>query len=1064
MIIVFENLDIVDYLDQDLFGSEDEELNCEYLERNDGFLEISQPEAKSDSERIRKTGPDSDSEEASAAENDVEFDAEDIRDLEQQLAEICQPCNDHETECEKKLPKVSLEILQQWFPEYEPEKTLRVSKLSPVKHSYLRDSLKRIRKKSKLKNTAAVGISCYEEPRSPEPAEIEDSTLGSVVPDLEGLHDIDRQAPCRLWYDKMDLPQCAKIFSYSWLKEPDQDDLDKVGKAVDDMLRSFSHDFTKKRARDDDCDVGRLPHPKRLKIISERNELSDVVFNSNGQKSIVVAELMDQLSKDDRREMPDGRYLLVELKQNGYAIQIGENDSGLSLEPPPDQSHQCDHYKYFNAKLYRGDWINDVVWDHEDLIKSGRPKPVTIDETLFSYVKEREEAVKESKAHKSNLAEHDTHYRPDLELCFATELAFCHSTPVEELSQVIFPPIFSNELDLRIFHRPRLSIRGECELEKVFPLGPHMEFANKQRKIEESKGEYQHMKKIRDLTGKDGDLILLEFCEDYPPFMNQLGMASEICNYYLEDNTVKHPHPKFGKNVAASKSDRLFFGNLSQNQCLNAVENRMYRAPIFEHVMKRTDFLIIYSNESFYIRTVDALFAVGQQCPLMEVPKPYCKLAHNILRDYIDLFICRLFWKSKDNPKSLKMEDLRRAFPSQSEVYLRRRLSQWSEFHRVGNENKWVIKRGTKLPDERDMNLDLTPELYCAYKSMRSAELRLKDEGYHIKENEEGADEEAFVEENETEDALKAAPWSTTNAYMMAMDKKCLLDAYTSIDPTDCGVGYAYIKVPCKPAAKKDASSDANKSRLYNTDADFRRLKEVDSVKILQGFGVPMEEIQKMARFEKINKIREISNEKDNLGVANLKFARHATSVLSNHKKKYIDNCQHAFDMQNRFLASYDDSSDESMDEKELEMISKSLEGELLVLYGDTSNSKKNNLPKQLPKPVKKISKLTITRTFNDHMGRPIKREEVVTNPELIRRYLKEKDKETEKNKRLAPKKGTNRPPTKTTDFRPKKQQIDSHLTQADKEKIKREKKRERDRARYKRLKEERMLNKSVQA
>lgn len=78
-------------------------------------------------------------------------------------------------------------------------------------------------------------------------------------------------------------------------------------------------------------------------------------------------------------------------------------------------------------------------------------------------------------------------------------------------------------------------------------------------------------------------------------------------------------------------------------------------------------------------------------------------------------------------------------------------------------------------------------------------------------------------------------------------------------------------------------------------------------------------------------------------------------------------------------MASYDDSSDESMDENELEMISKSLEGELLVLYGvglrislllvklvninnddnvinqDTSNSKKNNLPKQLPKPIKKV-------------------------------------------------------------------------------------------------------------
>lgn len=123
MIIVFENLDIVDYFGQDLFGSEDEELN-------DSFLEISQPETKLDSELIRKTAQDSDSEEASAGENDVEFDAEDIRDLEQQLAEICQPCNDQEEECKKKLPRVSLEKLQQWFPEFEPDKVKLIAQPS----------------------------------------------------------------------------------------------------------------------------------------------------------------------------------------------------------------------------------------------------------------------------------------------------------------------------------------------------------------------------------------------------------------------------------------------------------------------------------------------------------------------------------------------------------------------------------------------------------------------------------------------------------------------------------------------------------------------------------------------------------------------------------------------------------------------------------------------------------------------------------------------------------------------------------------------------------------------
>ena len=40
------------------------------------------------------------------------------------------------------------------------------------------------------------------------------------------------------------------------------------------------------------------------------------------------------------------------------------------------------------------------------------------------------------------------------------------------------------------------------------------------------------MRTPEDLSGMDGELILTEFCEQYPPHMMQVGMASKICNYY----------------------------------------------------------------------------------------------------------------------------------------------------------------------------------------------------------------------------------------------------------------------------------------------------------------------------------------------------------------------------------------------------------------------------------------------------------------------------------------------------------------------------------------------------
>lgn len=40
------------------------------------------------------------------------------------------------------------------------------------------------------------------------------------------------------------------------------------------------------------------------------------------------------------------------------------------------------------------------------------------------------------------------------------------------------------------------------------------------------------MRTPQDLTGKDGDLILAEYSEEYAPLIMQVGMATKIKNYY----------------------------------------------------------------------------------------------------------------------------------------------------------------------------------------------------------------------------------------------------------------------------------------------------------------------------------------------------------------------------------------------------------------------------------------------------------------------------------------------------------------------------------------------------
>ena len=40
------------------------------------------------------------------------------------------------------------------------------------------------------------------------------------------------------------------------------------------------------------------------------------------------------------------------------------------------------------------------------------------------------------------------------------------------------------------------------------------------------------MRTAEDLTGRDGEIILAEYSEEFPPLMMQVGMATKIKNFY----------------------------------------------------------------------------------------------------------------------------------------------------------------------------------------------------------------------------------------------------------------------------------------------------------------------------------------------------------------------------------------------------------------------------------------------------------------------------------------------------------------------------------------------------
>lgn len=385
-----------------------------------------------------------------------------------------------------------------------------------------------------------------------------------------------------------------------------------------------------------------------------------------------------------------------------------------------------------------------------------------------------------------------------------------------------------------------------------------------------------------------------------------------------------------------------FLGNLQPGQSIHALENNLFRAPIYEHTFPETDFLMIRTRDNYYIREVKIIYTVGQQLPLHEVPGPNSKKANMFARDFLQVFIYRLFWKSSFNPRRIKMEDIKKAFPFHSESSIRKRLKQCADFKRTGmDSNWWVIKSEFRLPSEDEMRAMVSPEACCAYYSMLSAEQRLKDAGYGGKSMfapDDAEDEDLQVK---IEDEVKAAPWNTSRAFISAMKGKCLLQLTGVADPTGCGEGFSYVRIPNKPQQPKEEAQKEQvpKKTVTGTDADLRRLPLNAAKQLLKKFGLPDDEIKKLSRWEVIDVVRTLSTKQAKESGeggeddAMSKFARGNRFSIAEHQERYKEECQRIFNLQNRVLASTEDLStdeDESEEEdSEIEELGKNIESML---------------------------------------------------------------------------------------------------------------------------------------
>ncbi|XP_049286152.1 transcription initiation factor TFIID subunit 1 isoform X2 [Anopheles funestus] len=886
-----------------------------------------------------------------------------------------------------------------------------------------------------------------------------------------------RYGPAQKWYDMLDVPDTGEDFNYGF-KQADPVKLEAIPMVTSVTDKTFPDDaflMVSQLHWEDDVvwDGNDIKHKVLQKLNSKVNAAG--WLPSSGSRT---AGAFSQPGKTIPASPANTG------TKSSSASKLSKTQMIINAAQKAQEENEDAWYSIFpveNDELVYDKWEDDVIWDAEAVTKIPKPKVLTLDandENIIlcipddidpskivrntgpqPKVKIPHPHVKKSKillgkAGVINVLAEDTPppppKSPDRDpynisndvyyMAKSTEATLKikvgggnllqHSTPTVEL-RAPFVPTHMGPMKLRMFHRLPMKkysygALASANPQPVLPLQKHIKKKAKQRDLERiasGGGDVFFMRTPEDLTGRDGELILIEFCEEHPPLMNQVGMASKIKNFYKR-KMGKDPGPpefRFGETHYAHTSP--FLGILHHGHCIQAIENNMYRAPIYPHTIHETDFLVIRTRNSYFVREVDALFTAGQECPLYEVPGPNSKRANNFVRDFLQVFIYRLFWKSKDNPRKIRMDDIKKAFPAHSESSIRKRLKLCADFKRTGmDSNFWVIKPEFRLPSEEEIRAMVSPEQCCAYFSMIAAEQRLKDAGYGEKfifAQQEDDDEEMQLK---MDDEVKVAPWNTTRAYIQAMRGKCILQLNGPADPTGCGEGFSYVRMPNKPTQQnKEETESQPKRTVTGTDADLRRLSLNNAKALLRKFQVPEEEIKKLSRWEVIDVVRTLSTEKAKAGEEGMdKFSRGNRFSIAEHQERYKEECQRIFDLQNRVLASSevlstDEGESTASEESDLEELGKNLENmlankktstqlslereeqerqellrKIMEEQGGSGQKKKKDeegLKDEQQSSMAKI--LKITRTFKNAEGREYTRVELVRRSPVIDAYVK---------------------------------------------------------------------------
>ena len=467
------------------------------------------------------------------------------------------------------------------------------------------------------------------------------------------------------------------------------------------------------------------------------------------------------------------------------------------------------------------------------------------------------------------------------------------------------------------FHRPKIRLLVGLPNH----IHPHTVLAASARK--KSRG-LEVMKHRRDLSAREGRVVLFEYSEEFPPALSDIGMACRIVNYirkeersvedapvlaYLEKGeaesakvsvTSEEERSGDGEDIFLDKTvDLPFLGDIPAGAKLQAVHNNIFRAPIFKHQPEKSDFLMIRPHSgidpasisrgrvhnlsqqqqtvltSFYVRDIPAIYLVGQQEPEREVPAPGSRADNEYVKTRLEQYVYYLLAlaKQQTGKAEVKLATVHQYFP-RTETATRKVLRKFTSFDRTG-DGTWTFDPSDArptLPTDAEIEAMTTLDDACLFDCQQAVLIRLRGLGVPVQVDMTNLHRnvKALYERQDPRfriarfiaEELELAAWNLTSNFIDSARSKSILQLAGLGDPSGRGEAFSYLRLPMKIAnLKKDKEKEAGVV-VTGTTSDLRHLTLPQLDTLLRQEGVKEETLATLKRWKKVDLLREIANKR----------------------------------------------------------------------------------------------------------------------------------------------------------------------------------------------------------